>query len=294
MSYVVDYRVVYRYRRAVRLGSHRLSMRPRDSSTQRVVEASLRLQPTGQTTWTLDVLGNSLALVEFDAPADRLEIRLRAVVEKVVGDSTVDAEAASSRRPSGDDLEPAGNCSRASVFPAEAEALRALARREIVADLEASDAERAAAIGQWVHERIGYVRRREPGVQSPQETVRRGSGSCRDRATLALELARAVGLPARFVSGYWYDERSAAGGGSLHAWVEVFIAEHGWLNIDPSYAEGRPFAAAEPTGHLVVAVSEHPRGVPPIAGTYVGEPADLISTTDVVRVERQSSEGRNP
>ena len=85
-SYAVEYHVVYRYRRAVRLGPHRLSMRPRETSTQRVVEAALTLQPAGHTTWTVDELGNSIALVEFDAPADRLEIRLQTVVEAIVGE----------------------------------------------------------------------------------------------------------------------------------------------------------------------------------------------------------------
>jgi len=109
-----------------------------------------------------------------------------------------------------------------------------------------------------------YQGREEPGVQSPAQTVSRGSGSCRDFAALFVDACRLLGLASRFVSGYHTSYANEAGGGSTHAWAEVYLPGPGWKGFDPT--------AGVLTGseHIAVAVARHPEAVPPIAGGYLG------------------------
>src|SRR6185369_16227026 len=84
-----------------------------------------------------------------------------------------------------------------------------------------------------------YIQRVEKGVQSPGETLRRRSGSCRDFAVLMMEAARSLGMAARFVSGYIFVPSTAGaaaivGGGATHAWMQVYLPGAGWVDFDPT------------------------------------------------------------
>lgn len=79
-----------------------------------------------------------------------------------------------------------------------------------------------------IHQNPSYLRREEPGVQSPSETLCKGSGSCRDYACLFMEASRRLGLAARFVSGYLKSPPSFENYGATHAWAEVFLPGAGW------------------------------------------------------------------
>ena len=102
------------------------------------------------------------------------------------------------------------------------------------------------------------------GVQTPAETIKKGSGSCRDFATLMLEACRCWGLAARFVSGYMQCEATEAGGASTHAWMEVYLPGAGWKGFDPT--SGIMTGAQ----HVTVGVSRNPENVAPISGSFQG------------------------
>ena len=144
---------------------------------------------------------------------------------------------------------------------------------------DATADEIVSSLNRRVHQTIRYTRREERGVQSPGETLRSGTGSCRDLATLLTEALRLLAFPARFVSGYLNCPASEAGRASTHAWAEVYFPNSGWVGYDPTLGD---FTAAK---HVVVGVSNHPRGVMPVSGSFFGKTDEYLGMTVSVRTE---------
>ena len=89
-----------------------------------------------------------------------------------------------------------------------------------------------------IREAFTYRKRHEQGTQHPLDTLQTGSGTCRDYALFMIEALRRLGIAARFVSGYLFIPGDRAhgyvGGGSTHAWVQVYLPSAGWIEFDPT------------------------------------------------------------
>jgi transglutaminase-like putative cysteine protease len=121
-------------------------------------------------------------------------------------------------------------------------------------------------------ERSRKVIREEGPPMPPEQTLAERTGSCRDLTVLFNDVCRAVGIPARFVSGYWHAETEREKR-HMHAWAEVYLPGGGWRGFDPSYG----LAVADE--HLAVAASSEPSGAAPITGTFRGTGAEVTMDT---------------
>jgi transglutaminase-like putative cysteine protease len=262
----VHHRTTYFYSEPVGFRRHRLVLRPREGHDLRIVEMALKIEPAHELTWVRDVYGNSLALVDFTATASRLEI---------VSDVTVERW----------DPFPERRFHEPWLVPWP---VRYAAEEQTVIDAykQLSFPDDAAVLDQWlgtdrvsrpadtegalldlcsrVHRAIAYRRRVERGVQTPRDTLRTASGSCRDMATLLMDAARVLGIASRFASGYAHSSATIAGLASTHAWTECYLPDLGWRGFDPT--SGKAIGIQ----HIATGVSQHPRGVMPVTGSFVG------------------------
>ena len=244
----------YAFSSAVDLLTHEVRVRPRENHEQTIESSSLRVNPDSITQWTSDALDNSIARIEFAAPTDHLELVSEVVVQHYGGILHLDDWHHPVRYTDDDRtllsgfIQPRG-VDRAAVAWAST-------RLESFFDVD--------TLNQQIFESFEYARREEPGVQTADATVRRGAGSCRDLATLHIELCRQAGFAARFVSGYVYAPGLDAWAGATHAWSEIFHPQRGWLGFDPT------IGLTVGNDHIAVAYAADPESVPPVAGSYVG------------------------
>jgi transglutaminase-like putative cysteine protease len=120
-----------------------------------------------------------------------------------------------------------------------------------------------------IHHTFSYSPRYEPGTQAPDQTVRWGSGTCRDFAWLMVEALRRLGYAARFVTGYLYSpaNQDVRGAGATHAWCEVFLPDVGWIEFDPTNG------LAESPDLIPIAVARTPEEAAPVhGGALIGDP----------------------
>lgn len=263
----IHHKTTYQYSSAVELLPHTLRLRPREDHELRIENSKLEIHPTPALRWMRDAEGNSIAVAEFQHSTTNLTIKSDVVIQQY------------------------NLCPLDFLMPAYAERFpfcyQPSDRTALMPYLLGNEQPPDPALAQWLDARfparqaidtiyflqtinqtifqtISYVRRDEEGVQSAADTLRLGSGSCRDSANLFLSVVRQLGLAARFVSGYIYSPAATPLFGSTHAWAEVFIPGAGWKGFDSSTGN---IVGAD---HIAVAVAVDPVTVPPVAGCFIG------------------------
>ncbi|AXQ28641.1 transglutaminase family protein [Solimonas sp. K1W22B-7] len=289
----VEHRTLYRYARPVSFNDHRLMCRPRDSHDLRLLETGLSITPAATVRWMHDVFGNSIAIASFAEPATELCFTSSFLAEHfpaVPQDILIEEYAR--KLPFSYPAEEVADLGRTKErhYPDPEHRIDAWAKRFVGRKTGSGTLNTLVAMTRAIRKDFQYARREEMGVQTPVETLLAASGSCRDFALLLMEAARSLGLAARFVSGYLYDEKlldagdGLVGGGATHAWAEIFLPGAGWIEFDPTNAliGGRNL--------IRVAVARDASQAVPLSGSYTGAPEDYQGMT----VEVTVASGRQP
>ncbi len=286
----------YRYRQKVAFGDHRVMFRPRDSYDQRLLAASLEVQPAPSSMhWMHDVFGNCVAIVGFSGRSEQLRFESMIRLDHIPAPALEFPVAAHARRyPFSYDQEDMPDLLRSieRQYADRENELMGWARRFLRGERPMGTLDLLAAITCAIRRDFTYVRREEMGIQPPLQTLKLGSGSCRDFALLMIEAVRALGFAARFVSGYLYaPPREAAGdaahrgGGSTHAWVQVYVPGAGWMEFDPTNG------IIGSHDLIRVAVARDPAQAVPLCGTWTGFPSDSLGLSVEVQVESEAAPG---
>jgi transglutaminase-like putative cysteine protease len=280
----IAHRTIYHYARPVRFAPHRLMLRPRDSHDLHLRATTLGLTPAGATTrWAHDVFGNSVTYVDWPegAQADTLAITSTLDLDHFPADAGQPWET----------LDPVAELYPfsydASEFPDLARlmerqhpdlerAVDTWVRRFLSRTYPARTMDLLSAITAAIKADFSYVAREQEGTNPAAVTLALRSGACRDFALLMMEAARALGLAARFVSGYLYDDGAddrTVGGGATHAWCSVYLPGAGWVELDPTngLVAGRNL--------IRVSVARAPEQAVPVAGGFVGGASDFTGMT---------------
>ncbi|TQJ30665.1 DUF2126 domain-containing protein [Microbacterium sp. SLBN-146] len=270
----LEHYTAYEFDRPVAVAPHVVRLRPAPHARTPIEAYSLDISPKEHfLNWQQDPFGNWLARIVFPERVSRLEIKVGLVADMMVvnpldffiedyaerfpfayaGDLATDL--APYLRPVDDSV--AASQWRSALPPLPADGVPTV---RFLADLNSA-----------VNRTVAYSVRMETGVQTPDETLALGIGSCRDSAWLLVSLLRQYGLAARFVSGYLVQlasDQKAIDGPSgpendftdLHAWAEVFVPGAGWVGLDPTSA----LFAGE--GHIPLSATPHPASAAPIEG----------------------------
>jgi transglutaminase-like putative cysteine protease len=278
MRLLIEHRTEYVYAVPVTLQAQRLVLTPRDSAYLTTLERSLSCDPEATIAWTEDVFGNRIATASFTGDTDRLTIVNRVEIDHTAPEWPVFAiDPSAHHYPFAhalDDIVALGALAQPDWLRPGGDAVAKWARG-FVLGLRTDTLSLLKDLNNGLLGAVTYRVRDEEGTQSPAETLKLGSGSCRDIAALFIEAVRHLGLGARAVSGYLIDpDQPEDDAGSTHAWAQVYLPGAGWIDFDPTHRRVGG-------GHLVpVAFARFNRQIMPVTGGYLGAP-DALSTMDV-------------
>ncbi|MCV2352942.1 transglutaminase family protein [Paucibacter sp. B2R-40] len=289
----LHHRTSYRYDRAVTLSPHEVRLRPAPHARTPILSYSLTVEPAEHfINWQQDPYGNYIGRFVFPEKAEELSFTVDLVADMtVINPFDFFVEKYAERFPF---AYPAQLAAELGPYlqvdppgPMLKEWIEAVRTEMLSTSLPTNDF--LVYLNQRVQVRIGYLLRMEPGIQTPEETLQKASGSCRDSAWLLVQILRSLGLAARFVSGYLIqlkpDQASLDGPSGtavdftdLHAWTEVYIPGAGWIGLDPTSG----MLASE--GHIPLACTALPSSAAPVSGFTDKAEVTFVHEMTVTRI----------
>ncbi|AJD42117.1 transglutaminase-like protein [Rhizobium gallicum bv. gallicum R602sp] len=287
--YSVKHITHYSYKRPVAFGQHRVLFRPRDSFDQRLLDATMTIDPEpAGIRWIHDVFGNCIALVDIDRPADQLRFETNIRLDhtpQVPLDLEIDRKALTYPFSYDDEELTDLSCTITRHYEDPGGAVAHWAHQFVGTSSSGQTGHVLMTLCYAIHESFVYARRSEHGTQAPIQTLMMRQGTCRDFALLMMEAARSLGLAARFVTGYIYvpdrDGSTTLGGGSTHAWCQVYLPGAGWVEFDPTNG------IVGNHDLIRVGVARDPRQAVPLWGSYDGAADDFDDLVVQVNVTTQ-------
>lgn len=264
-TYRIDQSIRYDYAEPIRDLRHRLVISPRSAhGYQRRLSHELLVAPSVPADLRADAFGNDVLALDVPFVRESIAFTLRSTVVRDVrfGEHVVDEAAMRDRALQG----------KRRLIRVDA------ALADAAADLRAryaDPAELAEAIVRYVHAEMIYTKGVTDIFTTASVALRMHRGVCQDYAHVAIALARAAGLAARYVSGHLLGE------GATHAWVEFLVPANGAarvLSFDPTTGRATDWK------YLVIAVGRDYEDVAPTSGVFTGTAPGRFDARQAVRV----------
>lgn len=274
--YDIVHRTTFTYSAPVTLDQLVVRLQPRTVVDQRLVHFSIELDPTpARQTTALDLHGNVRHWFWFEHSHTRLDLTTRSTVDCfcsnpfdfIIIDPGVGQLPAVYQQPVRDAT--AHYRQRPDPHPD----IDRLAHR-LIEEHGGSTVAFLGGLTKYINQCVEQIVRPDGDPWAPIETLHSGQAACRDTAVLFMDVARAAGLAARFVSGYAYDALDPSRR-ELHAWAEVYLPGAGWRGFDPAVG------LATANRHVAVAGSPTPSYAAPTSGTFTAPPVETSLTYQV-------------
>jgi transglutaminase-like putative cysteine protease len=240
---------------------------PIDDATQSRRQFTLRTEPEVAPRDYRDFYGNIVHYFDISAPHSKLVIEAESEIATVPNVerppvpevSSAELENSPERELWAEFLNECTYVPQAVELWREAQDALAGGRLHVWAD--------AMRIGSHIFKTFGY-RPHTTGVNThATDALAQRMGVCQDFAHVMLGMCRSVGIPARYVSGYFFNSRREPGDvEASHAWVEVMLPHFGWVGFDPTHDR----AADE--RYVKIATGRDYADIRPVSGTYRGAP----------------------
>ncbi|WP_035986491.1 transglutaminase family protein [Leptolyngbya sp. KIOST-1] len=282
MRYKIHHMTQYRYAQPVVLRHHVLRLRPRSDGAQQLLSFGLEVSPSpSQQTAIADLEGNStLGLWFAPTPTDQFTLVTTAEVETYRSNpfdylaepwaATLPVDYPTTARTA---LLPYLSSTHDPIAPGVIDLAQDLAH-----DVDGNVGLFLTALVSRIYEDCDYTTRSTGHPWPGGITWAKKLGSCRDFAVLFMQACRAVGLAARFVSGYEEGDPNVAER-DLHAWAEVYVPGGGWRGFDPTHG------LAVSDRHIALVASPFPTQTLPVHGsTQEGSRVSSVLETEI-RVE---------
>ncbi len=280
MKLAIRYQATYAYEESASLSPHLARIFPRTDLFVKISRSEFSTHPTADVQWRRDLFDNLIAYCFFPEPVRDLPFSMELDLD------------VRERNPFHFLLDSGGLNVPCDYTPEERAILAAFLEPACLLDLPAPLApdgprpsvQTLTTLCLWIHENLTYERREEGDPFAPEETLRRGSGSCRDFGVLLAEVLRSNGVAARLASGFVWEgdkaEEDRRAESAMHAWVEAYLPGAGWIGLDPTNG-------VLCDHHFVTtAVGRSHADVSPVAGTYFGKKTIASELTTKLNITR--------
>ncbi|WP_338286168.1 transglutaminase family protein [Luteolibacter sp. LG18] len=281
MKLAVVHRTVFYYGSPVIDSVNTLHLEPRTFPFQQTLGALVKVLPATRVRRFTDLFQNITHHFELPQPHAKLEIESRIKVRNLPLEISSDAKVST--------LDDCKDCSiRERIWPFLQESHLISKTPDVwrqAVDLtrgHVSVYEQALAILHWIHATFSYESGSTHVHTHMEEAFELRRGVCQDYTHVMIGLCRAVGIGARYASGYLYNgpRDRLVGAQASHAWCEVYLPGAGWIGFDPTngtLADAR---------YVKIAVGRDYDDVAPVKGSYHGHGhCHMEVTVEVSRIE---------